>query len=164
MEPGQSNRIGRSAFGVLLFAAVAGLAAFAWTQHRTVLQLSSEKRTLEENVRDLERQQAEIRSLPDQQAEIQKLREENKDLLRLREEVSRLRQQTGTRGISEIGTNQTPGAQLSEVEKLREDNKDLLRLRNEVRQLREQAAEVEVLRAANTQFFQMLQEGSNISN
>src|SRR5262245_33953896 len=53
---------------------------------------------------------------------------------------------------------------MSEIEKLREDNKDLLRLRNEVRQLREQAGELDVLRAANTRFLQMLQEPGGISN
>jgi hypothetical protein len=164
MEPGPSNRIGRSVFGVILVAAFAGLAAFAWTQQRAVLQLRGEKLVLGERVKELERLHAES-SQPsaDQQTEIDKLREDNKDLLRLRAEVSRLRALTGEAGISGAGTNETRRGAETEIEKLREDNKDLLHLRNEVRQLREQSEEIETLRAANTRLFQILQDGS-ISN
>src|SRR5262245_7015067 len=161
MEPGQSNRVGRYAFGAMLFAALAGALAFAWTQQRAASQLRAEKLALEERIKELDQQRGNpTRSTPDQSAEVQKLREDNQDLLRLRSEITRLREQLAAAGV---GTNETRGAQASDIEKLREDNKDVLRLRNELRQLREQAAELESLRAANSRFLQSLQDG-NISN
>src|SRR5678810_60851 len=150
MEPGQSNRVSRSAFGAILFVACAALILVAWTQHRSVMQLRSDKAALEERIKELGQRGENPGPSAGQQAEIERLREDNKDLLRLRDEVSRLRERTGQAGTS--GTNESHTASPSEIERLREDNKDLLRLRNEVRQLREQAGELEALRAANTRF------------
>src|SRR5215831_7921202 len=165
MEPGQSNPVSRSVFSAILFVACVALILVAWTQHRTVLQLRSEKAALDEHVKELDRQRGESPGpSAGQQAEIERLREDNKDLLRLRDEVSQLRARTGETGTSGLGTNDSRTASASEIERLREDNKDLLRLRNEVRQLREQAGEIETLRAANTRFLEMLQDPSSLSN
>src|SRR6478672_7654414 len=107
MEPGQSNRVSRSVFGAILFVACAALIFVAWTQHRTVMQLRSEKAALEEHVKELDRQRGENPGpSAGQQAEIERLREDNKDLLRLRDEVSRLRARTGEAGTSGPGTSE----------------------------------------------------------
>jgi hypothetical protein len=163
MEPGQSNRVSRSAFGAILFVACAALILVAWTQHRSVMQLRSDKAALEERIKELGQRGENPGPSAGQQAEIERLREDNKDLLRLRDEVSRLRARTGEAGTGP-GTNESRTASASEIERLREDNKDLLRLRNEVRQLREQAGETETLRAANTRFLELLQDPSSFSN
>ena len=156
MEPKPAIPFFRILIGVILLAAVAGLAALAWSQHQTIAQLRREQMSLNENAAELQRLRAEARDNPvaGLQAELDRLREENKDLLRLRAEVTRLR----AGGTNTLSASSNATRQLAEIERLREDNKDVLRLRNEISRLREQAAEAEVLRAANTRLLQIVQD------
>jgi C-terminal processing protease CtpA/Prc len=88
-------------------------------------------------------------ALRDVRAENLRLREDLKEIEALRAETKELRRFRD---------------QQTEIDALRNDNKDLLRLRNEVRELREGAAEVDVLRMANSRLLQLLDGKGNLSS